>query len=77
MRVLTYRQLQKKLRRRDKSFIFDAHRGKGSHRMIEHPNIGGQRKRYVFPVHGEGGDIDPRHLREFAKRFGLPKDFFD
>ena len=66
MKVLTYRQLKKKLRQHDKAFMFETNRGKGSHRMIMHPDIPGG---YTLPVHGEGHEIHVKHLRKIRAVF--------
>ena len=59
----------------DSQFEFYACKGKGSHRMIEHPSIEGKRACIPLPYH-KGKDVSPGVLNSIIRRFGLPKDFF-
>jgi predicted RNA binding protein YcfA (HicA-like mRNA interferase family) len=59
----------------DSKFVFYSSKGKGSHRMIEHPDIDGKRACIPIPFH-KGKDVSPGVLNSIIRRFGLPKDFF-
>ncbi len=59
----------------DSRFQVYSRRGKGSHRMIEHPDIGGKRASIPLPFH-KGKDVSAGVLNSIIRRFGLPKDFF-
>jgi predicted RNA binding protein YcfA (HicA-like mRNA interferase family) len=63
------------LRAHDARFQFYDNRGKGSHRMIEHPDIQGQRRACPIPYH-KGRDVKPGILRQIIRRFDLPHDIF-
>ncbi len=70
-------QTKKMLVAHDERFNFYQKRGKGSHRVIEHPDIEDQRVANIIPVHGEGGDILKQYLAQTKRKFNLPQDFFD
>jgi len=63
------------LRAHDDRFRVYTRKGKGSHRMIEHPDIGGKRVSVPIPYH-KGKDVSPGVLHSIIRRFNLPKDFF-
>lgn len=63
------------LREHDRRFAVFTNRGKGSHYMLYHPDIGGRPASVPIPHHG-GRDIPPRILAQVIRRFGLPSDFF-
>ena len=75
-KTYTYRELVKKLRKHDSQFEVYANRGKGSERMLYHPDINGRAEPYPLKVHGEGDDIRQGHLAAIRRRFGLPAGFF-
>ena len=77
MKAYSYRELVKKLREHDARFTVDVRRGKGSHRMLVHPDIGGQRVTYPLAVHSEGAPISSVYLRAIRRKFELPEKFFD
>ena len=64
----------RELRRYDSRFEF-YFKGKGSHREIWHPDIGGERRSIIIPYH-KGKDILPCYLKDIIRRFNLPGDFF-
>jgi predicted RNA binding protein YcfA (HicA-like mRNA interferase family) len=66
-------QALRELHKRDKRFEF--YMGKGSHRIIWHPDIQGQARSISIPYH-KGRDILPCYLKDIIKRFELPSDFF-
>lgn len=59
----------------DDRFRFHSRKGKGSHQMIEHPDIDGKRASIPLPCH-KGKDVRPGVLNSIIRRFNLPKDFF-
>lgn len=71
-----YREALRLLRDHDRRFVEWRHRGKGSHRMIYHPDISGLACSYPLPVHSEGDDVRPAYLKGLIRRFNLPPDFF-
>ena len=76
MKIISYRQLQRRLKAHDPRFEFHKEWGKGSHRGIAHPDVDGQRVVITVPVHREGEDIQKQYLSLLAKGFKLPKGFF-
>lgn len=70
------RELVKKLKRHDKGFEIWPGRGKGSHRILYHPDVNGEPMSYTLPCHNEGADIQQVHINYIRKRFRLPPDFF-
>lgn len=72
-----YRELVKKLRKYDKRFEEWRGRGKGSHRMIYHPDILGRPASYPVPSHSDGDDVRDVYLKAIVRRFNLPSDFFE
>ncbi len=72
-----YRELRKKLAKYDKRFEEHVNRGKGSHRVIFHPDIDGEVAHYPVKYHGENTELGKGYLKAFIRRFNLPDDFFD
>lgn len=67
-----FRELVAKLRRFDPRFeIYN--RGKGSHRMIYHPDILGKPESFPIICHGEGTEIDKCYIRDIIRKFNLPE----
>ncbi len=67
-----FRELAKILRKYDPLFEIHEERGKGSHRMIYHPNILGRAVSYPIICHGEGTEIDKSYISDIIRRFNLP-----
>lgn len=63
------------LREHDPRFVVLVNRGKGSHRMIYHPNIEGQKRSFPVPYH-RGKEIQRGLLKALIRRFNLPDDLF-
>ena len=63
------------LREHDSRFVVFVNRGKGSHRMIFHPNIDGQKRSFPIPYH-RGKEIQRGLLKALIRRFNLPNDLF-
>ena len=68
----TYRELVRILKDHDKRFQFIVRRGKGSHRMIVHPDIGGREASYPVKCHGGGTELSRGTIAAIARRFNLP-----
>lgn len=77
MRTIEYRQLLKRLREFDPRFNVHTRRGKGSHRMLYHPDIDGVERHYPLPYHGGKTPIFPGYQKDIIRIFGLPEGFFD
>ena len=76
-RVLTCRELIKLLKDYDNRFVIFTKRGKGSERMIYHPDVKGSARSYPLPCHGEGATVRKGHLVAIRRRFELPALLFD
>ncbi len=63
------------LRAHDPRFEIYSNRGKGSHRMIYHPDVNGRAASIPMPFH-KGKDVKPGILRSIIRRFNLPADLF-
>ena len=68
-----FRDLVKRLKAYDKRFEF-LMRGKGSHRMIYHPDILGRPVSYPVKCHGRNEEIDKPYVRDIIRAFSLPED---
>jgi predicted RNA binding protein YcfA (HicA-like mRNA interferase family) len=64
------------LRAHDNRFVCYSNRGKGSERMIYHPDIGGRSQCYPMTYH-KGRDVGKGMLKAIIRRFGLPANIFD
>ena len=71
-----YDDALRKLRKYDKRFEEHARRGKGSERMIFHPDIGGRPVSYPVKYHGKPTELRLHRLSAIIRAFGLPDDFF-
>ena len=72
-----FRKLVKKLLEYDSSFEIFARRGKGSERMIYHPNVNGSPASFPVTCHGNNTEIGKGMAKAIIRRFNLPDDFFD
>ncbi len=72
-----YREDVKALRKHAKKFEFWNKRGKGSHRIIYHPDINGRPQSFPLVCLGEGTEIRQEYLAGIISRFGLRNDFFE
>ncbi|MDP3859024.1 MAG: type II toxin-antitoxin system HicA family toxin [Stagnimonas sp.] len=71
-----YREVLRLLKAYDKRFQEWRERGKGSHRMIYHPDVLGSPASYPIPAHSDGDEINPVYLKGIVRRFNLPAEFF-
>ena len=69
--MYTFRTLEKKLRKIDPRFQIFKKRGKGSERMIYHPDINGRPESYPVKCHGENTEIRKGALADIKRRFNL------
>jgi len=67
-----YRELVSALRDIDKRFEFFDRRGKGSHRMIYHPDIRGRAVSYPVKCHGSGTELSKGVIADIIRHFELP-----
>lgn len=72
----SFRDLVRKLRKHDSGFKVYVNRGKGSERMLYHPDIDGRSESYPLKCHREGDDVRKGHLAAIRRRFRLPPGFF-
>lgn len=77
MRVREYREVKKILFSHDKRFRIDTRRGKGSHHILYHPDIGGRQQQLPLPHHGNKTIIKIGILKDIIRIFDLPKNIFD
>lgn len=75
--VCKYREVIRKLKRFDSRFLEYTNRGKGSERMIYHPDINGRARSIPIKCHGDNTEIRQGMLKSVIRRFELPNDFFD
>lgn len=74
-KTYSYRELIAKLRSYDPRFQVFKNRGKGSERMLYHPDINGHPRSYPLKCHRESDDIRRGHLSAIERRFNLGKFF--
>jgi predicted RNA binding protein YcfA (HicA-like mRNA interferase family) len=71
-RTYKFRELVKALRSYDSRFMVYENRGKGSERMIYHPDIDGRPESFPVKCHGEGTQIPKGIISGIIRRFKLP-----
>ena len=69
-----YRELVRILKDHDGRFQFISRRGKGSDRMIYHPNINGRAESFPVKCHGENTELSKGVMSDLIRRFNLPTD---
>lgn len=67
-----YREVVKILRNYDPRFQILEKRGKGSERVIYHPDINGRPTSIPVKCHGEGTELRKGIISEIIRRFNLP-----
>ena len=72
-RPYKYRKLVKILRQHDPRFEFWEKRGKGSERMIYHPDVNGRAESFPVKRHGENTELRLGVISAIIRRFKLPK----
>jgi predicted RNA binding protein YcfA (HicA-like mRNA interferase family) len=73
-RTYNYRELIAILKDFDAQFVVYVHKGKGSHRMLTHPDVNGRPVSYPLVCHNEGDDIRTPYIVAIIRRFNLPPD---
>ncbi len=71
---LSYREVLKRLKNHDARFV--AYTGKGSERILYHPEINGRPESHPVKCHGEGTELRKGVLSSLIRRFSLPRDIF-
>jgi hypothetical protein len=69
----TYRDLVKALRAHDRRFEVFEGRGKGSERIIYHPDVDGSPRSHPVKHHGAGTELRKSVISSIIRRFKLPK----
>ncbi|MBE2180070.1 MAG: type II toxin-antitoxin system HicA family toxin [Chthoniobacterales bacterium] len=69
---LTADDVFRRLRDHDSAFVVLIRRGKGSHRLIYHPDTD---RAFTIPYH-KGRTLGKGLLHKLIRRFDLPKDIF-
>ena len=72
-----YRDVVAALKRHDSRFEIHERRGKGSHRMVVHPDVDGRMRHFPLPYHGPKTRIAGGMLRDVVRVFELPADVFE
>jgi predicted RNA binding protein YcfA (HicA-like mRNA interferase family) len=72
-----FRVAVKILRKYDRRFQVWAERGKGSERIIYHPDIGGSARQIPVKYHGKNTELRKGVISAIIRRFELPDDLFD
>ena len=60
----------------DRRFELWSKRGKGSERIIHHPDVNGRSAIYPLTFH-KGRDVGKGMLKAIIRRFNLPNNIFD
>ena len=68
-----FRELVRVLRQYDSRFEIWQSRGKGSERMIYHPDINGRPESFPVKCHGENTELRKGVISGVIRRFNLPK----
>ena len=71
-KIYKYRELLARLKKHDKRFVEYLDRGKGSERIIYHPDIKGRAESFPIKCHGEGKDVRPGVVSAIKRRFDIP-----
>ncbi|MFH1219624.1 MAG: hypothetical protein V1694_04150 [Candidatus Eisenbacteria bacterium] len=67
-----FTELIRRLRNYDPRFRVFVERGKGSHRMLYHPDISGQERSYALTFHGKIPEYGKGTIAAIKRRFDLP-----
>lgn len=73
-RPCKYKKLIRTLLKYDDQFEVYEGRGKGSERMIYHPNIQGRAECYPVKCHSQNTELSRGTVAAILRRFNLPKD---
>ena len=70
----SFRELRKTLKKHDSRFEFWSTRGKGSERIIYHPDVNGSPRSFPVKYHGESTELRKGVISAIVRRFELPRD---
>lgn len=73
-RPYKFRELVKKLRKHDRRFKVFVNRGKGSERIIYHPDVKGRPESHPVKCHGGNTELRKGVISSIIRRFDLPQD---
>jgi len=71
-----YRDVVRILLDYDSRFEIWQNRGKGSERIIYHPDVNGRPESFPVKCHGEGTELRKGVISAIIRRFNLPRDLF-
>ena len=77
MKWQAYSSIVSWLRDHDRRFEIHVRGGKGSHRMVFHPDVDGHKRHYPLPYHGAKTKIAPGMQKDLIRIFRLPPNLFD
>ena len=77
MKYQEYRLIVDRLRKYDSRFEIHTRGGKGSHRMVFHPDVEGHKRQYPLPYHHAKTTIAPGMQKDLIRIFQLPADIFE
>ena len=77
MKQHEYGYIADRLQEHDNLFEINARRGKGSHRMVFHPDVDGCSGIARFPIMAPKTTIAPVMQKDLIRIFRLPEDIFD
>ena len=77
MQWLEYKEVVRRLREHDQRFTVHKKRGKGSHRMVLHPDVDGKKRHCPLPYHGAKTPIAPGIQKDLCRLFELPESIFE
>lgn len=75
-KTFSFDELVKLLISYDNRFTVHIKQGKGSHRVLYHPDVNGRSQSYPLKFHGKKTEVRKGHLSPIIRRFDLPKDIF-
>ena len=72
-----YREVVARLQKHDARFEIHVRRGRGSHRVIFHPDVDGSKRPHPVPYHGAKTPVAPGMRKDIVRIFQLPEDVLD
>jgi hypothetical protein len=76
IRPIKYRVLVSRLRKEYGVLEYEANRGKGSERVLYHPNINGKKESISVKCHGDGTELHRGSVKAILRRFNIDSDKF-
>ena len=77
MKYREYRLIVDRLHKYDSRFKIHRRHGKGSHRVVSHPDVEGKKRQYPLPYHHPKTTIAPGMQKDLIRIFQLPADIFE